>query len=225
MYLGIHQNHSWVACNKSPPLSFQMSPCPVNSPAIHLLFPEKENLGKRIKYLKMKRRQAIQNIAVMAGGLLALPSWAKGWNAQTLPEVRGIFDNTDQNMLTQIVEAIIPESGIPGAKSLGVPAFVETMLADCYDWDVQRKVENGLRVAERRAQEHYGQSFTGLPMTDKQALLVSIEQGTDVELKAFYGLVKDLTIQGYTSSEYVQTTYLEYEMAPGNYYGCIPVKQ
>lgn len=173
----------------------------------------------------MKRRQAIQNIAVMAGGLLALPSWAKGWNVQHLPEVRGVFNMTDQNMLSQIVEAIIPESGIPGAKSLGVPAFVETMLADCFDRDTQRKVENGLRVAERRALEHYGQSFAGLLMADKQALLLSIEQGADTELKEFYGLIKGLTIQGYTSSEYVQTTYLEYEMAPGHFYGCIPVKQ
>lgn len=171
----------------------------------------------------MKRRQAIQRIAVMAGGLLALPSWAKGWTPQNLPDVQTFFSPLDQQVLGQIVEAILPESDIPGAKSLGVPAFVETMLADCYTKAVQENVENGLRVLESRAQEKYTNSFVQLPMILKQALLMSIERGSDADLKTFYDLVKNLTIQGYTNSEYVQTTYLEYEMAPGHYYGCIPV--
>lgn len=173
----------------------------------------------------MKRRQILQNIAVMAGGLLALPSWAKGWNPQTLPDLKTALGPADRSTLHRIIEAIIPESGIPGATSLGVPAFVETMLADCYNKEVQANVEAGLRAVENLAQTKYALPFAGLPMPDQQTLLLSIEQGEDTPLKECYKLVKDLTIQGYTSSEYVQTTWLEYEMAPGYYYGCVPVKQ
>jgi hypothetical protein len=61
-------------------------------------------------------------------------------------------------------------------------------------------------------------------MAQKQALLLEIEKGEDKDLKDFYSLIKNLTIQGYTTSEYVQTTFLKYEMVPGHYYGCVPVK-
>lgn len=172
----------------------------------------------------MKRRQAIQNIAALAGGLLALPSWARGWSPQNLPPVRSFFNREDQALLGLVIEAILPESDIPGAKSLGVPAFVETMLADCYEKEVQDKVVNGLYTVENTAHSKHHLSFSQLSLPDKQALLLAIEQGDDAVLKEFYGLVKNLTIQGYTSSEYVQTTYLEYKMAPGYYYGCVPVK-
>lgn len=179
---------------------------------------------QRTKLLRMKRRQAIQNIAVVAGGLIALPSWAKGWNPQNLPAVQRGLDPPDQNTLDQIIEAIIPESGIPGAKALGVPAFVAVMLADCYKKEVQENVQKSLRIVENMARTNHETEFAALPMPDKQALLLSIENGEDADLKAFYSLVKQLTIEGYTSSEYVQTTFLEYEMAPGFYHGCVPVR-
>lgn len=177
-----------------------------------------------INFSFMKRRQAIQNIAVITGGLLALPSWAKGWNPQNLPALQQVLNPADQSTLSRIIEAIIPESGVPGAKSLGVPAFVETMLADCYNKEVRDNVENGLHAVEDVAQTKYTRSFADLPMPDQQTLLLAIEQGEESPLKECYKLIKGLTIQGYTSSEYVQTTYLEYEMAPGYFYGCVPVK-
>ena len=174
----------------------------------------------------MNRRNAIQHIAIMAGGLLALPSWARnGWSPNGLPAGKGLFPAPDQATLAQIVDAILPESGIPGAQSLGVPAFVETMLADCYEKTVQDLTGTALHTLDARAQAQHGMPFSALSLPRRQALLLAAEQDADAGLRDAYGLLKNLTIQGYTTSEYIQTTYLEYKMAPGHYYGCVPVKQ
>jgi hypothetical protein len=173
----------------------------------------------------MQRRKSIKNIALLAGGLIALPSWAKAWSLETLPPMAlPPLPIAEGNTLALIIEAIIPESETKGAKSLGVPAFINTMLADCYEKKVVENVEKSLTRVEGIAQAKFQQGFAALPMAQKQALLLEIEKGEDKDLKDFYSLIKNLTIQGYTTSEYVQTTFLKYEMVPGHYYGCVPVK-
>lgn len=129
----------------------------------------------------------------------------------------------EQTTLTAIIEAIIPESDTLGAKSVGVPAFMEKMLADCYEKEVIENVEKGLAFVENTATSNYKVPFANLPLSDRQTILLAIEKEEGTDLKAFYTLIKNLTIQGYTSSEYVQTTFLEYKMMPGFYDGCVPV--
>ena len=171
----------------------------------------------------MHRRKSIQNIALLAGGLIALPTWAKAWSLDSLPMVGKLLNTAAENTLTLIIETIIPESDTKGAKSLGVPVFVNTMLADCYERKVVENVEKGLAVVENLSTQRYQQSFVNLTTQQKEQLLLSLEKETDSNLKDFYSLIKNLTIQGYTSSEYVQTNFLKYEMAPGHYHGCVSI--
>jgi hypothetical protein len=171
----------------------------------------------------MHRRKSIQNIALLAGGLIALPNWAKAWSLDSLPMVGKSLNTAAENTLALIIETIIPESDTKGAKSLGVPAFVNTMLADCYEKKVVENVEKGLATVEKLAIERFQQGFVSLTTPQKEQLLLSLEKETDSNLKDFYSLIKNLTIQGYTSSEYVQTNFLKYEMAPGHYYGCVSI--
>lgn len=173
----------------------------------------------------MKRRQALRQLATLAAGLTTLPAWArKGWTPESIPGGPALFRPTDQQTLTAVIEAIIPESDIPGAVSLGVPAFVERVLADCFPATVQQNIEHGLQLLGEQAAAQSAQGFPSLTIPQRQALLLATEHAPDETLKSFFGLVKGLTIQGYTNTEYVQTTYLEYQMAPGYYHGCVPVK-
>lgn len=173
----------------------------------------------------MKRRQALQHLATLTGGLIALPAWARGWTPATLPPATTAMPPAARALLTDIVGVLIPESAVPGAVSLGVPAFVETMLADCYEKKVQDNVENGLHAVDAAAQNNHAKPFSALQVAEQQALLLGLEKSPDPATADFYNLIKSLTIQGYTSSEYVQTTHLEYEMAPNHYHGCIPVNR
>lgn len=170
----------------------------------------------------MKRRQVIKQLAVTTGGILSLPAWARAWTAQSLPQVEHPL--LDRNLLNAVIGAIIPESPeLPGAVSLGVPGFVELMLADCYTKEVSDNVKTGLRFADSVARRTHGKSFVDISQKEQQAILLQFEKGNDNAVKDFYRLVKSLTIQGYNNSEFVQTKFLEYEMAPGFYHGCVPV--
>ncbi|MBK7872657.1 MAG: gluconate 2-dehydrogenase subunit 3 family protein [Saprospiraceae bacterium] len=171
----------------------------------------------------MKRREAIQSATLAAAGLIALPAWAKGWTLQTLPKTPSIFPLLEQNTLSSIIEAIIPESDTLGAKSVGVPAFIEKMLADCYEKEVVDNVMKGLAFIENTALSNYNKPFPALSLSERQAILLSIDNGTDKSLKDFYTLIKNLTIQGYTTSEYVQINFLEYNMTPGFYKSFVPL--
>lgn len=173
----------------------------------------------------MQRRKSIKNIALLAGGMIALPAWAKAWSLESLPKLTVPLPLAEGNTLALIIEAIIPESGsIKGATALGIPAFINTMLADCYEKKVVDNVQKGLAKVESTAQTKYQQAFAALSMAQKQAILLEAEKSEDKDYKEFYSLIKNLTIQGYTTSEYVMTNFLQYEMAPGHYHGCVPVK-
>lgn len=172
----------------------------------------------------MKRRQAIRQLAITAGGMLTLPSWAKAWSPGSLPAMDSPL--LDRSMLNAVIGAIIPESAdLPGAVSLGVPAFVELMLVDCYTKEVSDNVKTGLRFADSVAQQTYQKSFLDIAQQEQQTILIQFEKGKDNAIKDCYKLLKQLTIQGFNNSEYVQTKFLEYEMAPGFYHGCVPVNQ
>jgi hypothetical protein len=162
----------------------------------------------------MKRRLLLKSLSASIGALLIMPAWANNWNLQTV-EIQTYFLNFEQtNLLAEMVSTIIPEGKIQGAKSLGVPAFIEKMIKD---------FKKGLENVEILSQSTHNQLFENLSVSQKQELLKNLQTSTDAKQKEFYGLIKNLTIQGYTTSEYVMVNYLKYEMAPGHYYGCVNV--
>lgn len=171
----------------------------------------------------MKRRLLLKSLSASVGALLVMPAWANNWNLQSV-EIQTAFLNMEQaNLLSEIVSTIIPEGAIQGAKSLGVPIFIEKMIKDCYEKNAQDDFKKGLENVEIISQSSYNQEFETLSTPQKQELLKKMEVSTDAKQKEFYGLIKNLTIQGYTTSEYVMVNYLKYEMAPGHYYGCVNV--
>lgn len=171
----------------------------------------------------MQRRKVLQTLSVSLGSLLVSPAWAKNWREQDLILNKPIFTPNQEELLTEIVSTIIPEGKIVGAASLGVPVFIQKMLADCYEKDVQDSFKNGLLTIEKQAQETYKQSFKQLPTASRIALLNTFQNSAIKEHKDFFTLLKNLTIQGYTSSEYVMVNHWEYEMAPGHFHGCVNV--
>ncbi len=170
----------------------------------------------------MKRRIALQQLALATSGLLALPAWANAWTPASVRATASRLAPAETSILTELVDTLIPASDSLGAKALGVPDFVQKMLADCYEPAVQQKVATGLTGIDTLANERFGRSFLACDATQRASVLTQLETSTDASRKEFYSLVKNLTIQGYTTSEYVLTTFLHYTMIPGHYYGCVP---
>ncbi len=169
----------------------------------------------------IQRRVALKQMAIAAGSLIALPAWANGWTSALAQPVKPFLSSGHVALLTAIADTFIPASDTPGATALGVPAFIQRMLEDCYEAPVQEAVKSGLAAVETLAGATYGKPFATGDATQRQAVLTQLEKADEPARRDFVSLIKNLTIQGYTTSEYVMTKHLNYVMAPGHYYGCV----
>jgi len=176
----------------------------------------------------MNRRSAIRNLAIVAGGILILPSCIqdqkKGKASIKLNKIN--LDIDQENLLAEIGETIIPETDTPGAKSLKLHLFVMKMIDDCYEKADQEKFVKGLKALADIADDKYGKPFASLSSKEKQELLLGIENSKDEKDNSlhFYKLMKYRTIQGYMNSKYVMTNITKYELVPGRYNSYFPVK-
>jgi hypothetical protein len=176
----------------------------------------------------VERRTALKNIAGAVGGLISLPAWANSWTVETVRSTQSILSPGQTDLLAEMAETIIPATDTamadhPGAKALQVHQFIQKMVADCYDKPAQERLQKGLDSLDGLAQKSFGKPFAQGDTAQRRALLTQLAQDSDQ--KEFYFLVKNLTIRGYMTSEYVMTNLTHYEFIPGHYHGCVPVKK
>lgn len=171
----------------------------------------------------MKRRIALQHMAAVAGGLLTLPAWATSWNSTAVLPLEPYLSAREDKILAEIVETIIPATDTPGAKALHVHSFIQKMIKDCHEEEVQQNTVKGLNKVDEMARKSYNQPFEACTTAQRMDLLSQMEKSTESQSADFFKLIKDLTIQGYMTSEYVMTKHMNYTMVPGHYYGCVPV--
>lgn len=174
----------------------------------------------------MERREAIKGLSGSLLGLVALPAWATSWQPTQLRAAHSAAFLTENQsaLLAEVVEAILPATDTKGAKEIGVHEFVARMVADCYDAATQAGFTEGLAQIEARAKSLYGKAFADTSHPQRVNLLEGIQLSDSAKLRSFFSLLKNLTIQGYLNSEYVMTELIPYEMIPGRFHGCVPVK-
>lgn len=172
----------------------------------------------------MERRGALKSMAVAMGAMAGLPAWASGWNKSAVAK-GGMLPADQSKNLTMIVETIIPKTDTPGAGELGVGDFVQKMVKDCYDAKAQASLSSGISNIDEQSVQRFGKSFVDASKEQRLQILSDIEKGGDAAQKGFFSMVKNLTIQGYMTSEYVMTNITHYEMVPARYHGCVPVKK
>lgn len=158
------------------------------------------------------------------GGLMSLPTWASGWTPESIGSV-STLSVAEEDILAEIVETIIPETATPGAKSLKVHQFAMRMINDCYGAEAQKTFKQGLTITEVAAKQTYNKSFVECDKTQRMDLLNKMVGSNNQPAKQFVTMIKNLTIQGYQNSEYVMVNIQKYNMAPGFYHGCVPVKK
>jgi hypothetical protein len=162
-------------------------------------------------------------MAVAMVGLVMLPACDMGSKKVKAQTLQPYLSPEQESLLAEVVGTIIPGTDTPGAKDLNVHIFVQKMVTDCYEKDVQQNLAKGLDTVEEMARKNHSNAFAACTEPQRIAILTSMEQSDIEEQKAFFDLVKELTIFGYTTSEYVMTNLTEYTMIPGHYYGCVPV--
>jgi hypothetical protein len=172
----------------------------------------------------MQRRNALKHLGLLTGSLATLPAWATNWSVGTLPPTDVLFNTDERATLTEVAETIIPTTDTsPGAKTLGVAAFIELLLTDCYEPAGQQRVKAGLAAIDQLAQQQHGAVFVGITPQQRLALLTSLNAAPK-KTNDFFPMLKGLVVQGYKTSEYFMTRVIPYELVPGRFHGSVKLK-
>jgi gluconate 2-dehydrogenase subunit 3-like protein len=175
----------------------------------------------------MKRRAAIRDLLIMAGGITMLPSCLNSSGKASLALNNIQISAEQERLMAEIAETIIPETDTPGAKEVGSHLFVLKMVDDCYAKEDQEKFVAGLNELNKRTKKRFQNSFVDCTDEQRAQMLLSIENKEDFppEVFDFYTIMKQRTLQGYLTSKYVLTNITKYEMIPSvPYNGYYPLK-
>jgi hypothetical protein len=189
------------------------------------------------------RREAIKKTAWLMGGALSAPTllgMLQGCTPEPQPNwVPTFFTMEQAETVMEIVDTTIPTTAnAPGAKELGIPAFVETMVNTVYTIKEKTTFMNGLDAFGKECVEKMGDPFSQLDPNKKLSFLMQknkemqdkyreIEYDDTIAGKEypFYWRIKELTLLGYFTTEVGATKVLQHKLVPGQYQGCITLQE
>ncbi|MBQ0734230.1 gluconate 2-dehydrogenase subunit 3 family protein [Aquimarina celericrescens] len=197
----------------------------------------------------INRRQALKNIGLSVGYIAATPTILSVLQSCTseikLDWVPQLLSEDEAKILDQLVDLIIPETDIPGAKSLNVPMFI-----DKYMNEVAKKEEAAMfkrsaglvleelgvnedrPVKKIKIEEYDALLSKYLKSTKEQqetynrevAQIKSLKDfeslSNEVSIFSFLSAVRDLSIWGFKTSEEIGENVLAYAPVPGEQIGC-----
>jgi hypothetical protein len=181
----------------------------------------------------MERRTALKQLVLLTGTVMLLPACVKNERKVSIALKNLSLSGDQEELLAEITDAIIPATETPGAKELNIHRFIMRMMDDCAEPEAQQIFSNGLKEFEDLFKEQMETSFMEATSEERLRFLKELDKikqgkGNDEEKKkpviAFYGMMKDLTVRGYMTSESVMTNQLYFKMVPGKFTGCVEVK-
>ena len=176
----------------------------------------------------MDRRKVLKQISIATGGLITLPQWMTSCGISDSNVHTTSFSSTEQQLLASVSDTIIPAGnptavGSIGALSVGVDKYLQKLIDDCYEKDVQDNVKLQLNGVDKSAKAKFKRTFADCSQLQRQELLVSLSSSNVKAEKDFFTLIKSETIRGFNTSQKLMQEYLNYKVAPGHYYGCVDV--
>ncbi len=175
----------------------------------------------------MNRRYAIRQILAFSAGMLILPSCMEDRTKASFLLKNYQISGEQEKILAELAELIIPKTSTPGAKDVYAHLFAMKMVDDCESKDDQQKFVKGFEAFEKYTKEKTGSGFLKATAQQRSRVVEELEKmkAGDSEEAFFYMKMKGLTIRAYTSSQFYLTQIHVYELVPGRWHGCVPVKQ
>lgn len=176
------------------------------------------------------RREAVQRLGVLLGGAasastvaallsgcrVAPPAAAGAWSP-------AVLSGEQLDVLTVVVDRILPRTDTPGASDVGVPAFIDVLLDKWAGDGETERVLAGL--------DELGSDFLAAPEAEQVAQLEALDreaaqarQGEERPLP-FFATLKEWTLAGYYTSEAGATEELQWLAVPGRYDADLPLEQ
>lgn len=185
----------------------------------------------------LQRREVLKRVAWLMGGAVSAPAALailQGCSAKDAAPAPGaaakykFFKGAQAAVVTAIADAILPHTDTSGALDVGVPAFIDLMLADVYDAAAQERFNKGSAEFEIAA------STSGKAFLDRDAAARAefVKESLEKALaapreggKPFILMTRELTLLGFYTSQPGISENMWYQAVPTAYHGCVPVAQ
>jgi hypothetical protein len=187
----------------------------------------------------MDRRELLYRASMILGGAISAGTMSgilAGCTATTpsADDKQTFLTADEMRTITAMADQIIPRTDTPGALDVGVPAFIDRMLAGFYQDRERTAFRAGLQAAATDGAELRGKPFADLTSEEQIVLMQQYDQqqydytrrnaGQDAP-PHFFRLMKELTIVGFCTSEAGATKLMNYNQTPGPYRGDLPLSE
>lgn len=201
----------------------------------------------------MNRRESLEKLGFITGGVLIGSSLLLHYHCSSNHrQGNSLFDTDQLELISAIVETILPNMDKVGAKSVDLVLFMTDVVRDCYSNHEQDIFLSGLNTIETIGLEKYRTSFTKCLPKEREEIIMDLDdelanstkKNILLEKKIFtnsmseekcywvrqknetprhyFQMIKELTILSYFTSESGATKSLRYEKISDSYNGCIP---
>lgn len=171
----------------------------------------------------MNRRNALKNLAITSGSIISLPAWMVSCGLSDTDTHHSGSDEREQQLLAAVTDTIIPAGNSIGALSVGVDKYLQKYIDDCCEKEVQVNIRKQLKALDDAATKEDDIPFLKCSQKQREKHLLKFESSADKDQKDFFTLMKAETVRGFNTSQKVMEDYFGYKVAPGHFYGCVPV--
>lgn len=180
--------------------------------------------------LTISRRDAISRIAALLGGtVVGMEFLLNGARLEGKPP-GAPFSAAELALMDEIGDTIIPATDTPGAKAAKIGEFMALIVTECYEPEDEATFRSGLLEIDAASVDHFGKGFMDSTPAERTALLNQLDKAERASRASsrptgYFGLMKQLTVLGYFTSEIGCTQALRFVESPGFFIGCAPYEQ
>ena len=182
----------------------------------------------------MDRRKALGNIGQGIGTIIVTPSivsiFQRCQSSKTFNPT--FFIAEDFNLISRLMEIIIPKTDIPGAIELKLPEFVDNYIDAVWDKKSKENINKSLKLFKDVAKTKFGQKPTrDLTFDELDKLLDKFLKSKDINsdeekfAASFATDLRNLTINAFRTNEYIGENILAYQPVPGRNVGCVDLDE
>jgi hypothetical protein len=170
----------------------------------------------------MKRREALQHIALISAGLAFLPAC----NTEKWPVYTNIpLDPEQQRLMQWLTDSILPSGDLPITTPEQRVHFVLRMVNDCHSPKEIEQFRSGLQALQQYLQAANQSALSKMTPEQSEAMLSDMPaaESNSEDLRYLLKTTRQLSIRHFTSSEYFLKNNLGFEFVPGRFSGCVAV--
>ena len=182
----------------------------------------------------MDRRKALRNIGKGIGTVIVTPTIVSIFQRCQLSKTFNptFFKAEDFNLISRLMEIIIPKTDIPGAIELKLPEFVDNYIDAVWDKKSKENIYESLKVFKDVAKIKFGQKpIRDLTFDELDKILHKFLKSKDINsdeekiAASFTTDLRNLTINAFRTNEYIGENVLAYQPVPGRNVGCVDLDE